>query len=377
MGFTPPQPGYSRADLHVHTTYSDGTASPEDVLNYYALRSDCRLFAITDHDTLDGALRARDFSAEHPDLYGDLELILGEEVSSRDGHVLGLFLEEAIPPGMDAAETVAAIHNQGGIAVAAHPYTSWMRWAGLVGVGDLIRELPFDAVETRNSNFTEVFSNRKAERNAGQKARVGSSDGHFLEAIGQCYTDFPGTTGTDLKRAILDKTTVPGGRCYGLITLARFVLSRLRVGGTIFPTRQNGGRHVSMGSMGELEIDVDRCAASGAVIVTLKGSLDSDSMPALKNTLNQLGAAETGLVVDLSGVSHLDPAGVGALVAGAKLAAESGGAFQLAALPSPCVNALRAAGLEREFRCAPTAAEACARVQSALRRDDLARSGAA
>ena len=162
MRVEPPAPGFSRADLHVHTTFSDGTASPEDVLNFYALHSGVRVFAITDHDTLDGALHARRFRREHEDLFGHLEIIVGEEVSSRDGHVLGLFLEEWIPPGMDARQTVEAIHRQGGIAIAAHPYTNLMRWSGLVGVGDLIRDVPFDAVETRNSNFTEFLSNAKA-----------------------------------------------------------------------------------------------------------------------------------------------------------------------------------------------------------------------
>ena len=125
-----PAPGFSRADLHVHTTYSDGTATPEDVLNYYALHSGVQVFAVTDHDTLDGALQGRRFAGEHPDLFGHLEMIVGEEVSSKDGHVLGLFLKEWVPPGMDAARTVEAIHAQGAVAIAAHPYTNWMKFSG-------------------------------------------------------------------------------------------------------------------------------------------------------------------------------------------------------------------------------------------------------
>jgi anti-anti-sigma factor len=365
MGVSPPQPGYSRADLHVHTTYSDGTATPEDVLNYYALRAECRLFAITDHDTLDGALHARDFAAQHPDLYGDLELIIGEEVSSRDGHVLGVFLEESIPPGLDAAETIAAIHAQGGLAIAAHPYTSWMRWAGLVGVGDLIRELPFDAVETRNANFTEVFANRKAERNAGQNARVGNSDGHFLEAIGRCYTDFPGSGGADLKRAIRERTTVPGGRCYGLITLARYVVGRVRSGGSIVPRRRQVQRN---SASVELDVAVNCDAVSGTTILTLTGSLDARSMPELKETVNQLGEERMSLVLDLSGLSRLESAGVAALVAGAKCASRYGIGFCLAAVPTHGVRALRAAGLERKLLQSLTVEKACELVESQVER---------
>jgi predicted metal-dependent phosphoesterase TrpH len=92
----------SRADLHVHTTFSDGVATPEDVLNYYALHTGCTVLAITDHDTIDGALHAIRHAETHPDLYGHLNIVIGEEVSTTDGHVIGLYINKWIPPGMDA-----------------------------------------------------------------------------------------------------------------------------------------------------------------------------------------------------------------------------------------------------------------------------------
>ncbi|MFQ5600188.1 MAG: STAS domain-containing protein [Candidatus Krumholzibacteriia bacterium] len=341
-----PPPGFSRADLHVHTVFSDGTLTPEEVLNYYALHPGFTVFAITDHDTIDGALHARRFGEDHPELFGHLGVIVGEEVTSRDGHVIGLFLKEWIPPGMSAAETVNAIHTQDGIAIAAHPYTNWMRWHGLVGVGDLIKTLPFDAVETHNSNFTEVFANRKSERNAGNKARVGASDGHFLDAVGVCYTEFPGSTAEDMRRALLEKTTRAGGRCYGVPTLLRFVLKRLRTGGWIVPKRR---RFKRKSATGDLEIQVHRDSWLDAAILAPRGKLDARSMPELKETVTLLTHAKIGVVLDLAGVEELEPAGITALVAGMKSARENGVGFCIVT-PSPaCERALRAADLSKAF----------------------------
>jgi anti-anti-sigma factor len=359
----PPPPGFSRADLHVHTTYSDGRATPEDVLNYYAVHSPVTVFAITDHDTVDGNLRARTFAAEHPDLFGHLEIIPGEEVTSRDGHVLALFISEWVPPGMSAEKTVEAIHAQGGVAIAAHPYTNWMRWSGLVGVGDLIKTVAFDAVETRNSNFTEVFANGKAERNAGRLARVGCSDGHFLDAIGRCYTDFPGRSAADFRAALAARTTVPGGSCYGVPTLLRYVADRLRVGGSIFPSRV--GHRVTAPS-GGLDLVVHAESGLGASILGLVGRLDAASMPAVKDTIRLLMDARVGIVLDLSKVEFLDSTGITALVAGLKWSRERGVGFWIAA-PSPAtVRTLQTARLLTVMPVCPTVSGARERVVESM-----------
>lgn len=344
MSRTEPPPGFSRADLHVHTTFSDGTATPEDVLNFYALRSHVRVFAITDHDTLDGALHARRFAHRHPELFGHLDVIVGEEVTTKQGHVLGLFLKEWIPPGLDAAHTVDEIHRQGGLAIAPHPYTNLMRWNGLLGVGDLIHDLDFDAIETRNSNFTEVFANRKAARHAGGKAVVGNSDGHFLDAVGLCYTEFPGSNAEDLRQALINRTSVAGGRCYGPITLLRFVIDRLRNGGSVMPQRQDFKREAVSGG---LEIKVHNDSAWEAAVLTPCGRIDDVSVQQLKETLVLLTQAKVGVVLDMSQVEILTSSGITALVAGLKSARHNQVGFCLAALSAPCVRTLEAARLLR------------------------------
>src|SRR5215472_13322041 len=94
------------ADLHIHTHHSDGADSPSEVL-HWAARIGLDVIAITDHDTIDGALIAAGVARS---VDGAPEVIVGEEVSSLHGHILALFIEELVAPEMTAAETVAAIH---------------------------------------------------------------------------------------------------------------------------------------------------------------------------------------------------------------------------------------------------------------------------
>src|SRR5262245_43772998 len=86
-----------RADLHTHTTASDGWPSPHQLVEQ-GRRLGLDVIAVTDHDTIEGALRAGDYASRR----GRLEVIVGEEVSSRDGLIVGLFLEKRVRPGMSA-----------------------------------------------------------------------------------------------------------------------------------------------------------------------------------------------------------------------------------------------------------------------------------
>ena len=110
---------YGRADLHVHTVWSDGAQRPEVIVEAAHDRQ-VDVVAITDHDEIRGALRARDWAREHPEL--GVDVVVGEEISTLNGHLLGLFLEECVPPGLSALDTISEIHAQGGLAVAAHPF---------------------------------------------------------------------------------------------------------------------------------------------------------------------------------------------------------------------------------------------------------------
>jgi predicted metal-dependent phosphoesterase TrpH len=107
-----------RADLHVHSVWSDGMQSPEAIVRAAAGRVD--VLALTDHDTIEGAWIAQAYARAHPEL--GVDVIVGEEVSTLNGHVLALFIQERIPPRLSAERSLELIHAQDGLAVAAHPF---------------------------------------------------------------------------------------------------------------------------------------------------------------------------------------------------------------------------------------------------------------
>jgi predicted metal-dependent phosphoesterase TrpH len=204
---------YSKADIHIHTTYSDGSASIREVLGHVAQATDMRLIAITDHDTINGALLARQMATE----FG-IEVIVGEEVSTAEGHLLALFIERRLPPGRPASETIAAIHDQGGLCVAAHPFDPLVPSIGRAGLGQRCTgpragAWPLDGVEAFNAGSWIAAGNRRAATFGAALglARCGGSDSHSLATIGLGFTLFPGAGAHDLYRAIQRGQTAEGG----------------------------------------------------------------------------------------------------------------------------------------------------------------------
>jgi predicted metal-dependent phosphoesterase TrpH len=215
--------GLGRADLHMHTNFSDGWPSPSELVDHASWHTNLNVIAVTDHDTIEGALRA----AERASRRSKIEVIIGEEVSTRDGHVLALFLESRIRPGMSAAATVHAIHEQGGLAIAPHPFWRTQRPGRtnrVHGVGWLAAELDFDAIEVENATPGFYVFNQFAHRlNMGLgAAETGSSDAHILDAVGRAFTEFPGRTASDLRTAIEAGETAAGRSRYRAMGLMRY-----------------------------------------------------------------------------------------------------------------------------------------------------------
>jgi|SRR5579883_2243810 predicted metal-dependent phosphoesterase TrpH len=208
-----------RADLHMHSTYSDGLGTIQQVLEYAQMHTNLDVIALTDHDVIDGALRARDLWAKGNYRF---DFIVGEEVSTRSGHLLALFIEKRIPPHLSMEESIDLIHAQGGLAIVAHPLNQIFRHSCPRSVLDRIKaseSVWLDGIETWNASFCGIYANRVAmqsNRDYYGWPELGNSDAHTLRAIGSGCTWFPGRTAQDVRAAIEQGETAPGGKMWGM-----------------------------------------------------------------------------------------------------------------------------------------------------------------
>ncbi|HEU5382210.1 MAG TPA: PHP-associated domain-containing protein [Ktedonobacteraceae bacterium] len=206
-----------RADLHMHSTYSDGLGTIEQVLNYTQNQTDLDVIALTDHDVVEGALRARDLWAKGNYRF---DFIVGEEVSTKSGHLLALFIEDRVPPGLSMEESIDLIHAQGGLAIVAHPLNQIFRHSCPRTVLERIRaseSVWLDGIETWNASFCGIYANRVAMRSNRESfgwPELGNSDAHTLRAIGSGCTWFEGKNALDIRLAIEKGETAPGGRMW-------------------------------------------------------------------------------------------------------------------------------------------------------------------
>lgn len=207
-----------RADLHIHTTASDGAASVIDVLNFIATNRKLDAIAITDHDTLDASLWAYERKHLYP-----FDIIPAVEVSSCEGHVLALWVTKPIKRAMNLADTVAAIHEEGGLAVLAHPFHPFITKHAEQAMRHFRRpegllEAGFDALEIHNSGIAGTGFNWLAAQIARRIgiAITAGSDAHTLGAIGTGETCFAGRSAEDLRHALITKSTKAKGRAWSI-----------------------------------------------------------------------------------------------------------------------------------------------------------------
>ncbi|WP_254767834.1 PHP domain-containing protein [Salinilacihabitans rarus] len=197
-------------ELHVHSSLSYDGRDPVDLILEQAAAVGLDAVAITDHDEIDASLEAVDRAPEY-----DLVAIPGMEISSKAGHVLGLGVEEAVPPGLSYRETLDRIREQGGLAVVPHPFQESRHGV----MARVTREdlAAADAIEVYNSRLLTGRANRQAERFARARnlPMTAGSDAHISEMVGQAVTRV-GASDPDVD-AILDaiaagETTVEGKR---------------------------------------------------------------------------------------------------------------------------------------------------------------------
>jgi predicted metal-dependent phosphoesterase TrpH len=207
-----------RADLHIHTWASDGTMSVLQVLDHVEREGVLDVIAITDHERVDAALAARRIAADRG---LRTRVVVGEEVSTRGGHLLGLFLERPVPALKSLAWSIEAIHDQGGLAIPAHPLPPYPMCASAGSLRSLFGsdrpELRPDAFETFNPTaFGRVRHSAVLRLHAELgTAEFGASDAHAIPAIGRAWTTFPGRTPDDFRAALLARRTRHHGSFHG------------------------------------------------------------------------------------------------------------------------------------------------------------------
>jgi predicted metal-dependent phosphoesterase TrpH len=207
-----------KADLQLHSDLGDGLAPPEAILDA-AERAGMNVIALTDHDDIRGAFLIRDLASRRN---SPVEIVTGIEVTTRSGHLLALWVEEEIPMFAPLKQTIALIHSLGGVAIAPHPL-SYLTFS--IGEGALralhaaAPESRIDGIELVNPSYAGRVRRKRAawlnEKLLGA-AETGSSDAHHARLVGTAWTDFPGTSAAELRRAIAERTTRPDGRHWTL-----------------------------------------------------------------------------------------------------------------------------------------------------------------
>ena len=202
------------ADVHVHSIASDGTASALQILEYVERHTDLDVIAITDHERIEAAVECQRLARERG---SRVEVVVGEEVTTRSGHLLGLFLKARLRRNLKLEITVAEIHEQGGLAIVPHPFSAFtkgMRKHAILRIHNSTDPLLYwDALEGYNPSTAGRYGRQATIRLAGELGLplVGNSDGHTLDTIGDGRTLFPGRTAEDYRRAVLEGSTT--GTC--------------------------------------------------------------------------------------------------------------------------------------------------------------------
>lgn len=181
----PKRPGYVRVDFHSHTMWSgDASTTPEE-LEEAVVASGIDVLCITDHNAVRGA---QELAARLP-----CRVVVGEELRTRDGEVIGLFLTERLPFGLGPLDAAARIRAQGGLVYVPHPFDPMRHALREESLRELAAAGLLDAMEVLNAKTSLGSLNQRAAEVAAELGVPGGagSDAHVAEAIGAAYLEMP------------------------------------------------------------------------------------------------------------------------------------------------------------------------------------------
>ena len=177
-----------KTELHIHTSHSC-----DSLLSIRLLALLCRLnavdcIAVCDHNTISGAIKAKQYFLKH-----HINVIIGEEIFTADGEIIGLFLNSEIPAGLSSEETAERIMAQGGMVYIPHPYDA-KRYKTVLRTDKIKKLAPVtDFIEIYNGrNIENSFSQKQQETadkytDPSQTVRVAGSDAHAWFEVGRNY----------------------------------------------------------------------------------------------------------------------------------------------------------------------------------------------
>ncbi len=177
--------GWIRVDLHTHTMWSgDSTTTPDEV-EEAVVASGLDVLCITDHNAIAGAVQ---LAERLP-----CRVVVGEELRTHAGEIIGLFLTERVPFGVPPADAARMIRDQGGVVYVPHPFDPMRRNLAEPALRALTDEGLVDAIEVVNAKTSLPSLNRRAADFAAEHALVpgAGSDAHVPLALGAAYVEMP------------------------------------------------------------------------------------------------------------------------------------------------------------------------------------------
>ena len=178
-----------KVDLHMHTHFSHDSGAPSRSIVDRCIRTGLNYIAVTDHNTLSGALEVQSLAP--------FPVIVGEEIKSASGDIIGLFLKEEVPKDLPAIDTVRAIKDQSGLVMIPHPFDR-LRPSAIDG--DALTEiLPHvDIMEAFNAHDLLMRDNHRAAAFTQEHGLVAAavSDSHTPLELGRTYMEVPEFDGT-------------------------------------------------------------------------------------------------------------------------------------------------------------------------------------
>ena len=173
-----------KADFHIHTLYSMDCSTTLDQVIKSCQKKGINCIAITDHGAIEGAMKMKEIAP--------FPVIVGEEVLTTRGEIMGMFLKELVPSGLSIEESIARIKDQGGLLCAQHPFDKFRKDALNADTMDEIAER-IDLVEVFNARNPLLRSSRLANKFAVKHGLPGcaGSDAHAANEIGNAYMEMP------------------------------------------------------------------------------------------------------------------------------------------------------------------------------------------